>query len=114
MKPWVNKAKNTDGTEAELIDPEVYFNFAFSCNQDPETILDAIRIEWRRQGGNRLDMKLLDFFDAQTVLLVYMMHNGGNRNTVIKEAGKFLKEARDLNKNRPTRESFLMGSWKFQ
>ena len=25
-----------------------------------------------------------------------MMHNGGNHNTIIKEAGKFLKEARDL------------------
>ena len=48
VKPWGNKAKKTDGTEAELIDPEVYFDFAFSCDQDPETILDAIRIEWRR------------------------------------------------------------------
>ena len=44
VKPWGNKAKNTDGTEAELIDPEVYFDFAFSCDQDPENILDAIRI----------------------------------------------------------------------
>ena len=45
VKPWGNKAKNTDGAEAELIDPEVYFDFAFSCDQDPENILDAIRIE---------------------------------------------------------------------
>ena len=44
VKPWCNKAKNTDGTEAALIDPEVYFDLAFLCNQDPETILDAIRI----------------------------------------------------------------------
>ena len=29
VKPWGNKAKNTDGTEAELIDPEVYLDFAF-------------------------------------------------------------------------------------
>ena len=56
VKPWGNKAKNTDWTEAALIDPGIYFDFAFSCDQDPETILDAIRIEWRRQGGNRLDM----------------------------------------------------------
>ena len=70
MKPWGNKAKNTDETEASLIDPEVYFDFAFFCDQDPETILDAIRIEWRRQGGNMLDMMLLDCFDTQTVLVV--------------------------------------------
>ena len=65
MKPWGNKAKNTDGTEAELIDPEVYFDFAFSYDQDPENILDAIRIEWKRQVDNRLDMKLLDCFDTR-------------------------------------------------
>ena len=96
VKPWGNKAKNTDGKEAVLIDPEVYFDFAFSCDQDPETILGAIRIEWRKQGGNRLDMKLLDFFDTQTVLVACMMHNRGNDNTIIKEAGNFLKDARDL------------------
>ena len=67
-----------------MIDPEVYFDFAFSCDQDPETILDAIRIEWRIQGGNRLDKILLDCFDTQMVLVVYMMHKGGNHNTVIK------------------------------
>ena len=41
-------------------------------------------------------MKLLDCFDTQTVLVAYMMHNEGNHNTIIKEAGKFLQEARDL------------------
>ena len=91
VKPWGNKEKNTDGTEKSLIDPKVYFDFAFSCDQDPETILGAIRIEWRRQGGNKLDMNLLDCFDTQTVLVVYMIHNGGNHNTIIKEVGKFLK-----------------------
>ena len=30
VKPWGNKANNTDRTEAALIDPEVYFYFAFS------------------------------------------------------------------------------------
>ena len=73
VKSWGHKAKSIDGTEAALIDPEVYFDFAFSCDQDPETILNAIRIEWRRQGGNRLDMKLLDCLDTQRVLVAYMM-----------------------------------------
>ena len=109
VNPWGNKSNNTEGTEAALIDPEVYFDFVFSCNQDPETILDAIRIEWRRQGGNRLDMKLLDCFDTQTVLVVYMMHNGGNHNTIIKEAEKFLKEARDLEQKEANEGDFPYG-----
>ena len=61
VKPWGHKAKNTDKTEAAFINSEVYFDFAFSCDQDPETIINSIRIKWRRQGGNRLDIKLLDF-----------------------------------------------------
>ena len=109
VKPWGNKAKNTDGTEAALIDPEVYFDLAFSCNQDPENILDAIRNEWRRQGGNRLDMKLLDCFDMQTVLVAYMIHNRGNHNTIIKEAGQFLKEARDLEQKEANEGEFPYG-----
>ena len=39
---------------------------------------------------------LLDCFDTQTVMVVYMMYNRGNNNTIIKEAGNFLREARDL------------------
>ena len=60
-------------------------------------------------GGNRLGMKLLDCFDTQTVLVVYMMHNGGNHNTVIKEAGKSLKEARDLEQKEANEGEFPYG-----
>ena len=54
-------------------------------------------------------MKLLDCFDTQTVLVVYMMHNGGNLNTIIKEAGKFLKEARDLEQKEANEGEFPYG-----
>ena len=72
-------------------------------------MLKAIHIEWRRQGGNRLEMKTLDCFETETVLVAYLMHNGGNNNMVIKEAGKFLKEARDLGKREDTEGDFLYG-----
>ena len=62
VKPWVHKAKNTDRTEAALIDLEVYLELYFSCNQDPETILDAIRIEWRRQGGQHARYEVVGLF----------------------------------------------------
>ena len=109
VKPWGDKAKNPDGTDADMTDPEVYFTFAFSSDNDPELVLNAIRIEWRQQGGNRLEMKTLDCFETETVLVAYLMHNGGNHNTVIKEAGKFLKEARDLGKREDTEGDFLYG-----
>ena len=54
-------------------------------------------------------MKLLDCFDTQTVLVVYMMQNGGNRNTIIKEAGKFLKEDRYLEQKEANEGEFPYG-----
>ena len=51
VKPWGNMALNADGTEAEMMDPEVYFSFCFSSDEDPEVLLKAIRIEWKRQGA---------------------------------------------------------------
>ena len=54
-------------------------------------------------------MKLLDFFDTQTVLVSYMMHNGGNHNTIIKEAGKFLKKARDIEQKEANEGEFPYG-----
>ena len=38
-----------------------------------------------------------------------MMHNGGNHNTIIKEAGKFLKEARDLEQKEANKGEFPYG-----
>ena len=93
------KATNEDGTEAELIDPEVYFTFCFSCDKDPEELLADIRIECRQQGFNRLEMKPLDCFDTKTALVIYYLHNEGSQRTLIKEMSKFLKEGRDLGGN---------------
>ena len=54
-------------------------------------------------------MKLLDCFDTQTVLVAFMMHNGGNHKTIIKEAGKFLKEAIDLEQKEANEGKFPYG-----
>ena len=48
IKPWGRNATKADGTEADPQDPEVYFTFCFSCDKDPETILQRVRPEWRR------------------------------------------------------------------
>jgi hypothetical protein len=96
VKPWGRRATNEDGTEADLIDPEVYFTFCFSCDKDPDELLADIRIECKRQGYNRLEMKPLDCFDTKTALVIYYLHNEGSQRTLIKEMSKFLKEGRDL------------------
>ena len=52
VNPCGKNATKADGTEADPQDPEVYFTFCFCCNNDSETILQRVRPEWRRQGGN--------------------------------------------------------------
>ena len=52
VKPWRRNATKADRTEADPQDPEVYCMFCFCCDKDPETILQQVRPEWRRQGGN--------------------------------------------------------------
>ena len=69
VKPWGKRATNADGTEAGMVDPKVCFTMCFLSDIDPEIILRRIRDEWRRQGGNRLEMKELDYFKTETAII---------------------------------------------
>ena len=96
VKPWGIRATNADGTEVGMVDPEVYFTMCFSSDIDPKIILRRIRDEWRRQGGNRLEMKELDCFETETAVVAYYMHNAGSDRAIIAEATKLLTVARQL------------------
>ena len=54
-------------------------------------------------------MKALNLFETETVLVAYQMHNGGNHNTMIKDATTFLTEARDLKESAEDEEMFKHG-----
>ena len=94
VKHWGKNATKADGTEADPQDPEVYFTFCFSCDKDPETILQRVRPEWRRQGGNRLELKELGCFNTETALVLYFMHNECNEQAIVSELSKILELAK--------------------
>ena len=98
VQPWGKNAKKADGTDADPQDPEVYFTFCFSSDKDPEAILQRVRPEWRRQGGNRLELKELGCFNSETALVLYFMHNEGNVQAILSELVKILVVARNLEK----------------
>ena len=56
VKPWGKNATKANGMEVDPQDPEIYFTFCFCCDKDPDTILQQVHPEWRRQGGNRLEL----------------------------------------------------------
>ncbi len=56
-KPW-RKSKE-ELKEKDYLDPEVNFRFVFLCDKEPEEILGLIRQEWRKYGGNRMQLMAL-------------------------------------------------------
>ena len=69
VKPWGRIAAKADRTEADPQDTEVYFTFYFCCKKDLESILWQVRPELKRQGGNWLELKELECFNTETVLV---------------------------------------------
>ena len=106
VKPWGKNATKADGTDADPQDPEVYFTFCFCCDKDPETILQRVRPEWRRQGGNRLELKELGCFNTETALVLYFMHNECNEQSTVRELSRILERARNEEKEHDKEFSF--------
>ena len=94
VNPWGKNATKTDGTKAAPQDPEVCFTFCSSCDKDPESILQRVRPEWRRQGGNRLELKELGCYNTETALVLYFLHNECNEQSIVYELTKILDQVR--------------------
>lgn len=93
-KPW-GKSKE-DLEEEDYVDPEVYFSFVFSCDKEPDDIFDRIRQEWRKYGGNRLQLMALKTHNPKGSVVLYHMHNGGHVDSIVAEGRRILEKARDL------------------
>jgi hypothetical protein len=93
-KPWGNKKKWRVVDEDGMEDPEVYFAFAFSCDVDPDDLIERVIHEWRRQGGNRLELSELECFESETAIVIYNLLHDGNTSTLLKEARRFLNAAK--------------------
>ena len=48
-------------------DPEVYFTFCVSCDDEPEEIVERVRHEWRRKGGNKLEVSELRCLETAAI-----------------------------------------------
>ena len=55
-RPW---GKDNNLPEEDWLDPKVWFSFVISSDEPPEDILERIRHEWKKCGGNRLGIKEL-------------------------------------------------------
>ena len=94
-KVWENRKQNPNGPD-EYTDPTVYFTFCFSCDEDPEELLERLSAEWGRMKGGRLEVKELASFATVTTHVLYCLHNQGHIKTIIMELTGILTTARDL------------------
>ena len=56
VKLWGNRNKRNIDND-KMMDPGVCFNFAFSCDTNPERLLNRINLDWKRQEEVRLELK---------------------------------------------------------
>ena len=83
-------------------DPEVYFTFCVSCDDEPEEIVERVRHEWRRRGGNKLEVSELRCLETASAMVLFNISNEGNLHAIRAEALRLMKRAAKHKKDMQT------------
>ena len=95
-KPWKKNLDDDNNDDEELINPVVKFTIAFSSDERPEDMMERVDAEWGKLGGRKTWPRAIPAFITTTPVVLYRIHNGGHRATLLKEFETILAEARDL------------------
>ena len=76
--------------------PEVFFCFYFSCDKPPAQIMRRVKQEWERQGGKRLEMKAIQSRDTESALVLYKIHNRGDKDELIDELEFMAEQGKEM------------------
>ena len=106
-RPW---GKDSDLPEEDWPDPEIWFSFVISSDEPPEDILERIRHEWKKSGGNRLGIKELKTHHPEGSIVLYHMYNQGNEESIVAEGKRILEKAKEEEGNNAMGEDF---KWAF-
>ena len=64
-----------------------------SCNEEPEEIVDRAGHEWKRKGGNKLEVSELRCLETAPTMVLFNIYNEGNLNGIRAEAVRLMKMA---------------------
>jgi hypothetical protein len=106
-RPW---GKDSDIPEEDWPDPEIWFSFVISSDEPPEDILERIRHEWKKCGGNRLGIKELKTHHPEGSIVLYHMYNQGNEESIMAEGKRILEKAKEEERNDAMGDDF---KWAF-
>lgn len=87
--------KESDEEEPDLVNPQVYLNFACSMNMDPQ-LFDCVEVEWGRLGGAKIYLKAFNSFDIDTCAMVLCSWNRLSSDTLMDEFQVMFKEGKEV------------------
>ena len=87
----------------------IFFTFAISSDVPPEEIVERIAVDWNMNGGIRLAVKSLGYFDTCTPIVMYLLWNEGHESTILAELKTILKSVVTPEMGGPDFELPLMG-----
>jgi hypothetical protein len=94
-RKW-GKKNEVEGDDEAMVMPEVYFTISFSCDKDPQKVLDRIAGEWGKLGGKKLYIKEVASFATQTVVNIFHLRNDNTLETIMAEFRSILQEAKAI------------------
>ena len=63
----------------------------FGGDDEPEEIVEGVRHEWRRKGGNKLEVSELRCLETAPAMVLFNISNKGNRHAIRAEAIRLMK-----------------------
>jgi hypothetical protein len=91
-----NHAQDSDDEEEEiLVNPQVYFDFAFSTDVVPLDLIQSIDCKWGKLGGQRFYLKEFNTFDTDTAVMAIKVLNNAEPSTIKSEFLQMFQEAKD-------------------
>jgi hypothetical protein len=92
QKIW---GKGNNKTKEELCNPVVYFTMAIATDTDPEELILHVIHEWHRMGRVRLQIKELQTFESETILLLFNIFTATNKKIILVELHEILTAAQN-------------------
>lgn len=80
----------------DLVKLGIYFTIAFLSDKDPHKILEKIREEWAKVGGNKLWLKDITSFSPKMVFTLLHVRNTNSYDLIASELKRIWEEAQDL------------------
>ena len=79
-----------------LRNPSVFFTLVIKCDKEPDEILERVKAEYMKMGGEFLKVKNIESFKPKAFMRVFRTHNYNSTMTRTYELEKILLEARQM------------------